>query len=102
MDKLQIKRSIVFTLISLIVSFIAFLKITRHSNIKLVEILITVVLGMSISTLIFNIAHLYKIKKNSKISDKPSINTSRIEIFRSAPVLIKPEPTEIAPLQNFK
>ena len=66
MDKLQIKRSLALTAISVIVSFVAFLKIIKHSNIKIVEILIILVLGMGISALIFNLAQLYKIKKNSK------------------------------------
>ena len=66
MDKLQIKRSIALTVISVIVSFIAFLKITKHSNIKIVEILIILALGMGISALIFNLAQLYKKKKMVK------------------------------------
>ena len=63
MDKLRIKRSIALTVSSVIVSFIAFLKITKHSNIKTDEILIILALGMSISALLFNLAQLYKLKK---------------------------------------
>lgn len=63
MNNLQIKRSIVLTVISLIISFIAFLKIIKHSNIKTVEILIILSLGMTISTLIFNLAQFYKVKR---------------------------------------
>jgi EamA domain-containing membrane protein RarD len=65
MNQLQIKRSIALTSISVVVSFAAFMNITRHSNIRAVEILIILTLWMSISALIFNIAHLYKAKKSS-------------------------------------
>ena len=67
-DKLQIKRTIVLTVISVIVSFIAFLKISKNSNIKIIEILILMTLGMGISALIFNIAQLYKVKKKNKVT----------------------------------
>ncbi|MEP6595888.1 MAG: hypothetical protein ABJA71_08065 [Ginsengibacter sp.] len=63
MNKLQIKQSIFLTSISILVSFIAFLNITRHSNIRTVEVLIILALGMGISALIFNLAQLYRLKK---------------------------------------
>lgn len=63
MKELQIKRSIFLTATSVIVSFIAFLNITRHSNIRTVEVLVILALGMGISALIFNLAQLYNLKR---------------------------------------
>jgi glucose uptake protein GlcU len=65
MANLQIRRSIALTTISILVSFFAFLNITRHSNIRKVEILVILALGMGISALIFNIAHFYKLKRQA-------------------------------------
>jgi glucose uptake protein GlcU len=58
-----IKRSLALTIISVVVSFIAFLIITRHSNIRAVEVLVILALGMGLSALIFNLAQLYSLKK---------------------------------------
>jgi len=63
MNMLQIKRSIALTTISIFVSFIAFLNITKHSNIRTSEVLVILSLGMGISALIFNLAQLYNLKK---------------------------------------
>jgi len=60
---LQIKRSIALTTISIFVSFIAFLNITKHSNIRTSEVLVILSLGMGISALIFNLAQFYNLKK---------------------------------------
>jgi hypothetical protein len=65
MNKLQIKRSIALTSLSIVVSFIAFLNITRHSNIKAIEVLVILALGMGISALIFNIAQLFSLKRSA-------------------------------------
>ncbi len=63
MDNLKIKRSLGLTIISVIVSFITFLKMVKNSNIKTIEVLIILALGMGISALIFNVAHLSKLKR---------------------------------------
>jgi len=63
MKMLLIKRSLALTVISVIVSFIAFLNITEHSNIRTIEVLVILALGMGLSALIFNLAQLYRLKK---------------------------------------
>ena len=63
MNKAKIKQSIALTAISVVVSFTAFLNITKHSNIRTVEVLVILALGMSISALIFNVAQLCNLKK---------------------------------------
>jgi hypothetical protein len=62
-NKVRIKQSIALTSISVIVSFVAFLNITRKSNIRTVEVVAILALGMGISALIFNLAQLYTHRK---------------------------------------